>query len=232
MKPNSPSRPRLPVGNATAGESEPRLTRREWWTTLGLGVGLAALSSGIAWLTGRPATTLPASGLPPRSLVDFALTDSTGRLVSREDFRNQILVVSFVFTSCSLSCLAVNDRMAELQRALAGAEDVRLVSLSVDPRTDTPATLARFAARYGANTNRWLFLTGDKAEVYRVIESSFLTRSRELETIIPGGFANSDHLMLVDRAGRVRESFGGLRPAVVPQILAAIDRLRREPTSP
>lgn len=232
MQPSPPSRPKPSAGSGKADEGEPRLTRREWWTTLSLGVGLAALSGGIAWLTGRPAATTSGAVLPPRSLVDFALTDSTGRAVAREDLRGQMLVVSFVFTSCSLSCLAVNDRMAELQRALAGAEDVRLLSLSVDPRTDTPATLARFAARYGAHTNRWLFLTGDKAEVYRVIESSFLTRSRELETLIPGGFANSDHLMLVDRAGRVRESYPGLPRTVVARILAAIDRLRREPSPP
>jgi cytochrome oxidase Cu insertion factor (SCO1/SenC/PrrC family) len=198
--------------------------------TLGLGVALAAGSVAVVWLTAPSRKAAPAPA-PERFLVEFTLTDTRGQRVTRQDFAGRVLVVSFAFTSCSLSCLAVNERMAELQRALAGLEDVRLVSFTVDPRTDTPKALARFAARYGADPDRWWFLTGDKAEVYRVLESSFLPRSRELETLIPGGFANSDYLMVVDRAGRVRESFPGLKPNVVAKVVAAVERLRREPVS-
>ena len=231
MKPNPPIPQSQPVAKVPRPSQRTSLSRREWAVTLGAGLLLAAGSVGVAWLTARPREQGAATRASERSLVDFSLTDTAGQRVTRQDFAGRILVVSFAFTSCSLSCLAVNDRMAELQRALAGVEDVCLVSLTVDPRTDTPATLGRFAARYGADPRRWRFLTGEKAEVYRLIESSFLSRSRQLETLIPGGFANSDYLQIVDRAGRVRESFPGLQPGVVPKVLSAIERLRREAVS-
>ena len=63
----------------------------------------------------------------PRRLVDFSLTDRTGRTVTRADLNGKILVVSFLFTSCSLTCPEVSRRMAEIQRLTAGQPDVLLV---------------------------------------------------------------------------------------------------------
>ena len=101
------------------------------------------------------------------------LTDRTGRTVTRADFDGKFLVVNFVFTGCSLSCLAVNHRMAEIQRSVAAHDDVRLVSLTVDPDSDTPERLAKFAAQFGANTNRSLFLTGEKRVLHPLLEKKF-----------------------------------------------------------
>jgi cytochrome oxidase Cu insertion factor (SCO1/SenC/PrrC family) len=162
----------------------------------------------------------------PRTLVDFSLVDRTGRTVTRAELTNQFLVVNSLFTSCSLSCRAVNDRMEEIQRLTAGMPDVRLVSLTVDPRTDTVPVLARFADRYHADTNRWLFLTGDKKELYRLLETSFSGRAQALASQIPGGFTHTDRILLLDRQGAVRESFDGLAKATPRNVVAAVERLR------
>ena len=98
----------------------------------------------------------------PRQLENFSLTDRTGRTVTRRELDGKILAVSFLFTSCSLTCPEVSRHMAEIQRLTADQPDVRLLSLTVDPRTDTPPVLARWGARFDADTNRWWLLTGDK----------------------------------------------------------------------
>lgn len=225
--------PMPPAAEPPDRPAPPALTRREWLGTTVLGLAIAGAAGLVAWWTAPRASRRSGPLLDrPRQLVPFEFTDRTGRTVNREELRGHLLVVSFLFTSCSLSCRVVNERMAALQTALGDAPDVRLVSLTVDPRTDTPATLAKFAAQYRADTNRWLFLTGPKPELYRVIEESFLARSRELETLIPGGFENLDRLLLVDRAGRVRQAFDGQKPSSVGDLLAAIDTLRAEPPPP
>ncbi len=198
---------------------------------LAVGLTLAGGAVATGLLLGRKppvASSLVPTLKPGRSLVEFSLTERSGRTITRDEFEGKFLVVSFVFTSCSLSCRVVNDRMAEIQQSLGDAPDVRLVSFTVDPRTDTPAVLTKFAAKYGADTRRWLFLTGPKTELYRVIEESFMPRSRELESLIPGGFENTDRLLLVGPDGRVRATFNGLLPSAPRDIVETLNRLRAE----
>src|SRR5580692_6362932 len=99
----------------------------------------------------------------PRNLVDFSLTDSDGRLVTRADLDGKFVVVDFLLTSCNVTCPAVNRQMVQIQQLTTNQPDVRLVSITVDPRDDTPAVLQKYGQTFGADTNRWLFLTGEKA---------------------------------------------------------------------
>ena len=63
--------------------------------------------------------------------------------------------------------------MARLQDAFAAEPDVRLVSITVDPAYDTPEVLTRYAQSFAAQPQRWLFLTGDKATIYRLVREGF-----------------------------------------------------------
>jgi protein SCO1/2 len=63
--------------------------------------------------------------------------------------------------------------MARLQDTLVAERDVRLVSMTVDPAYDTPEVLARYAQRFAAHPQRWLFLTGEKATLYRLAREGF-----------------------------------------------------------
>jgi protein SCO1/2 len=161
--------------------------------------------------------------------MDFSLTDGTGRTVTRAEVEGKILVVSFLFTSCSLTCPEVTKRMAEIQRRTADLPDVRLLSLTVDPRSDTPPVLARWGARFGADTNRWFMLTGNKALLHEVIGTSFLAVETNNPFLsMPGNFAGTDHIALVDKHGRLRAFFNGLRLQTPAVVVAEIEKLRKE----
>ena len=88
--------------------------------------------------------------------------------------------------------------------------------------------LAKFADSYHADTNRWLFLTGDKAELYRLIETSFIPKSSELDGLIPGGFAGTDRIMLVDPQGNVWASLDGLKRTVASAVVAELEARRKK----
>ena len=210
----------VPAGETLGTE----LTKNEVLWTLALGFVVAGVAAAVACFAGnREKQPLSASSPDhPQHLVEFKLTDRSGRSVTQAHLAGKFLVVNFVFTSCSLSCRAVNDRMEEIQRLTADASDVRLVSLTVDPRSDTPSVLARFADGHHADTNRWLFLTGEKAELYRLIETSFIPKSPELDGLIPGGFTGTDRIMLVDPEGNVWASFDGLRRNVASSLVAEL----------
>jgi len=165
-----------------------------------------------------------------RRLENFSLTDSTGRAVTRDDVRGKILAVSFLFTSCSLTCPEVSRRMAEIQNLTATNDDVRLLSLTVDPRTDTPAVLTKWGARFGADTNRWRLLTGDKARLHRLIGASFLApETNNPFNSMPGNFAGTERIAVVDKRGKVRAYFDGLRLGTPAAVATEIEKLRKEP---
>jgi cytochrome oxidase Cu insertion factor (SCO1/SenC/PrrC family) len=165
----------------------------------------------------------------PRQLQNFSLTDSTGRTVTRADLDGKILAVSFLFTSCSLTCPEVSRHMAEIQRLTTNFDDVRLLSLTVDPRSDTPPALARWGARFGADTNRWLLLTGDKAVEHALIGDSFLDSDPgDPFNSMPGNFTGTERIAVVDKHGRIRIYFDGTRNETPAAVVAEIARLRKE----
>jgi protein SCO1/2 len=172
-------------------------------------------------------------GIPPdkaRQLANFSLTDATGRPVTRGELDGKILAVSFLFTSCSLTCPEVTRRMAEIQRLTTNQTDVRLLSLTVDPRSDTPPVLAKWGERYGADTNRWFMLTGDKLGLHQLIGDSFLaTDASDPFNSMPGNFTGTERIAVVDQHGRVRIFFDGLRTETSAAVVAEMARLRQEP---
>lgn len=197
-------------------------------------VVVLALLAVIVFLTQPPAAR-PALGAPemPRLLGAFGLTDRSGRTVTHGNVAGKFLVVNFVHTGCSISCLKVNEQMAEIQRRLAGADDVRLLSLTVDPRTDTPEVLAEFGMRFNAETNRWFLLTGDRTLLYELIEDSFLKRDPLASDIdMPGGFIGVERIAVVDREGNVRRYFDGMKKQTAAEVTAFVEELRVERRKP
>jgi len=165
----------------------------------------------------------------PRQLVNFTLTDRTGRAVTRSELDGKFLVVDFLFTSCSLTCPAVNSQMAQIQQLTTNQPDVKLVSLTVDPRDDTPAILEKYGDRFGADTNRWLFLTGDKGVLYNLIGSSFLSQDlNDPFSYMPGNFSHTERIAVVDSQGHLCGYFDGLNQNVAAAVVNEIQKLRNQ----
>ena len=163
----------------------------------------------------------------PRQLIDFSLTDRTGRSVTQSDLTGKILVVDFLYTSCSLTCPVVNRCMAQIQQLTTNQPDVKLVSLTVDPRDDTVDALAKYSERFGADTNRWLLLTGDKATLYDLIGNSFLAHDlNDPFNYMPGNFTHTERIALVDSHGKVRGYFDGLNDGTATAVVDEINHLR------
>ena len=164
-----------------------------------------------------------------RQLAAFQLRERNGRTVTEAELKDKYLIVSFVYTSCSLTCLNVSKHMNEIQELTKGQKDVQLVSITVDPRSDTPEVLTKFAKRFDADNERWLFLTGEKQPVYELLETSFLRRGSEADNpIMPGGFLNTERIALTDRQGRVRYYFNGLHVNAPKALVQALQELREE----
>ena len=194
------------------------------WAAFAAGI-LAVVVIGVVSL--RRAASPSSVGLPVLGVVpEFSLVERPGRAITRADLMGQPWVANFIFTQCAGVCPVLSTRMAQLQRALAeqGLTNVRSVSFSVDPTHDTPAVLKVYADQHHADPNRWLFLTGEHAELYRMVGEGFrlaiAERAPDEATQTPGELiTHSDRFVLVDSAGQLRAYYHGTESATVGQIL-------------
>jgi cytochrome oxidase Cu insertion factor (SCO1/SenC/PrrC family) len=170
---------------------------------------------------------LPVLGTVP----DFALTERSGRVVTKADLGGRPWVANFIFTTCAGVCPLLSNRMAALRRDLAARGlMVRSVSFSVDPARDTPHVLRDYAARYTADQHAWLFLTGPHEQLYGLISDGFhlsvAERSAAEAAQSPGELiTHSDRFVLVDADGQIRAYYHGTDAEVVAQVLRDVATL-------
>jgi len=107
---------------------------------------------------------LIAAAPPP----DVALTDETGRAVHfyADIAKDKTVAVNFIFTSCSTICQPMSGTFAKAE-TLLGKRSARLVSISIDPETDTPQKLAAWKKRFRGGAS-WTLLTGPQEEIEKL----------------------------------------------------------------
>lgn len=127
-------------------------------------------------------------------LSEFELLERSGELVSTRDLKGMPYVVSFFFSTCPSICVSQNQKLKELQDEFEG-RGVRFVAISVDPETDTPEVLREYAARFGADEDQWLFLTGELNYIRRIGAEIFQQPvNKQFHT---------ERFVLVDRQGKI-----------------------------
>lgn len=139
-------------------------------------------------------------------LPTYKLTSESGQAFGAENLRGKTYVANFVFTSCPSVCPRLTRRMAEVQERTKDLGDaLHLVTFSVDPETDTPEVLRGYAQKYGADPNRWVFLTGQLTDIEPVVVKGFKMVLGKKETT-PGMFeiVHGERFVLVDGKGFVR----------------------------
>jgi protein SCO1/2 len=115
----------------------------------------------------------------------------------------------------------MSSQMHEVQTALAG-QDVRLVSMTVDPERDTPEKLARYAVFYGAMPGVWYFLTGPRETLNHLGQDVFKLNS------VDGTLDHSTRFVLVDRKSQIRGYYLTSEPDAVKRVIADAHMLLKE----
>lgn len=186
----------------------------------------------MTWVVFRYFTVAPAPLPVIREVIPFTLTNQLGNAISKDQLKGNVWVAVVVFSRCPTLCHALSQQMARLQSKVPASAPVRFVSLTADPETDSPSVLETYSKRYGADPERWWFLTGSKADVYHaaiaglgftVVENS--VPNPKLEDL----FIHSNFFALVDKAGRLRAVVQGERAVAEAELLRRIDQLVKEP---
>jgi protein SCO1 len=194
---------------------------------IGALLALPVIAVAVTWL-GREritqATMVPQ--LPELGVVsDFTLVESSGKPIRLADLRGKVWIASFIFTHCAGSCPIMTHHLAKLQSELPTRDDLRIVSVSVDPERDTPEVLAKYAASNGADRTRWLFLTGDKKLIYKLAHEAFRLAVDDTAGTQEEPILHSTKLVVVDRNGVVRGYYDGTDIETQKQLVHDVNRL-------
>lgn len=164
---------------------------------------------------------------PPGSdepiLTEFTLTERSGRPFSSRDLEGDVWVASFFFSVCPGSCRAQNLHVQTMQGKYA-KKGVKFVSITCDPRVDTPERLAEYAAGFQAKPDAWFFLTGEMPYIRRI--------GAEFFQIFVDERGHLDRFMTVDKWGNVRGYYDWANPAKMIELGEQLDELLAESEPP
>jgi protein SCO1 len=215
----------------------PQHLPRTLWIGVFLMFGLLCVAGllSMAELKNEQRPRLPILG----QVADFTLTNQDGYATTLVALTNHVWVADIIFTRCAGPCPRMTGQMKSVQESLAPDSSVRLVTLTTDPGFDSSEILKRYGQRFGADFNRWMFLTGTKAGIAGLAAGSLKLGSTP---VAPSDQKNAADLfihttifVLVDKHANLRGIFqtGGedvdWQNSVRPKLLAEIHRLEREP---
>ena len=141
-------------------------------------------------------------------IPNFDLVDQGGAGVSLESLKGKVVAVTFIYTRCPLPDYC--PRMVENFRAIRSRfaarmdRDLVLLTISFDPKYDTPQRLTAYAAANRAGGPGWHFLTGDSARIERVCNAFGIQYWAE-----EGLITHSLQTAVIDRDGRLAATVEG-----------------------
>lgn len=172
--------------------------------------------------------------VPPLPIVKsvdrFSLTNQLREWVTLDSLRGRPWVANVFFSRCPTICMQITQRMKELQEAGKKHPALRLVSITTDPEYDRPEILAKYAHRFGADNSKWVFLTGEKSEIARVLAKELLLSAKENPEDMRQSeldlYTHGSLMVLVDAESRIRSFYKSLSTnSPIPKILDDLSKL-------
>jgi len=108
------------------------------------------------------------------NIPDVAVLDQDGNALHfySDLIKDKTVAINFIFTNCTTICPPLAATFARVQKEMGNkiGKDVHLISISVDPVTDTPERLKVWGAKFKAGAG-WTFVTGEKQEIDKLLNA-------------------------------------------------------------
>jgi len=166
---------------------------------------------------------------PIGRVLPFSFTDQDGKSFTENDVAGKVFVAEYFFTTCKSICPRMNGNMKKVYETFRNENSFLILSHTCDPETDSAARLKKYADSIGANTSRWIFLTGRKDSLYHQARYSYKIDdpNNNLKSI-EEDFLHSQFFALVDKKGRVKKIYDGLKQSEVDQMIDDIKQMLKE----
>jgi len=149
---------------------------------------------------------------PGEPVPDAKFVDQDGKKRSFKSFHGSPVVMTFIYTRCPLPtfCPLMDRHFAAMQKPLKedpALKSVHLVTVSFDPKTDTPPVLKKHAKELMADPSRWTFLTGDRDDVDQFAMRFGVSIARAMND--PRDITHNLRTAIVDADGKLVKVYTG-----------------------
>jgi protein SCO1 len=160
-------------------------------------------------------------------ITSFELLNQNDEVFSEKNLEGKIYVADFFFTTCPTICPSMSAQMKRVHDQFKDDNDFSIISHSVMPEVDTPEVLKAYASRYGADTSKWIFLTGEKKIIYDLARKSYFAATSE-GLGDEFDFIHTENFILVDKEKRIRGFYDGTDSKDVDRLIKEIKILKKE----
>jgi protein SCO1/2 len=196
-----------------------------------IGTGFIILLAGFYYFL-FAGTDYYTAKLPVMTYVkDFSFTDQDGQKLMQRDVEGKVYVTEYFFTTCKGICPKMNYNMQKVYEKFKNDSSFAIISHTCQPEVDSVPLMKAYAQKMGAGPN-WYFVTGSKDSLYKMARESYLLDNEKNNSVnIADQFIHTQFFALVDKQGRVRGIYDGLKNDEIDKLNTDIKDLLREKTS-
>lgn len=167
------------------------------------------------------------SSIPDFKVPEYQFINQDSLPISNSFTDGKIWVAHYFFTTCPTICPAMISGISDVQEKFKNNEELKIISLTVNPETDTPNVLKNYAELRNIDTKQWQLVTGDKKILYRFARKGLFIEATDGDGSA-NDFIHSEKLVLIDRDNRIRGYYDGTESVDVNLLINDIQRLIAE----
>ncbi len=144
---------------------------------------------------------------------EFTLQDAGGKPVNFADFRGEVVVLHFIYAGCPDVCPLHAERIAQVQvmvNVTPMRDQVEFITVTTDPKRDTPELLRAYGGAHGLDPVNWKFLTSGPDRPEDTTRSLAEQFGHSFTVTGDGAQMHSVVTHVIDREGMLRANFHGL----------------------
>ncbi len=164
---------------------------------------------------------------------NFSFTDQNGKQLTQKNVEGKVYVAEYFFTTCKGICPKMNANMKTVYDKFKNESDFAIISHTCMPETDSVPLMKAYSQKMGADSSNWHFVTGSKDSLYKMARESYLLDNEKNNSMnIKDQFIHTQFFALVDKEGRVRGVYDGLKNDELEKLARDIKDLLKERKNP
>ena len=164
---------------------------------------------------------------------NFSFTDQDGKQLTQKNIEGKVYVAEYFFTTCKGICPKMNANMKTVYDKFKNESDFAIISHTCMPETDSVPLMKAYSQKMGADSSNWHFVTGSKDSLYKMARESYLLDNEKNNSMnIKDQFIHTQFFALVDKEGRVRGVYDGLKNDELEKLARDIKDLLKERKTP